>query len=118
MRICRPVAQTDLPVLIYQGHFGGLDGVRAAERVGGRSTASLKGRPGPTQEDGVSEFDDLEKKAQDFVEEHPEQADKKIDEVANIPEHDTDYQLDEHIDQAMDDAEQQQTSQGHDQPGS
>jgi hypothetical protein len=65
----------------------------------------------------VSEFDDLEKKAQDFVAAHPEQADKEIDEVANIPEHDTDHQLDEHIDQAMDAAEPQQTGQGHDQPG-
>jgi MT0933-like antitoxin protein len=64
----------------------------------------------------MSEFDDLEKKAQDFVEEHPEQADKEIDEVADIPEHDTDYQHDEHIDQAMAAAEQQ-AGQGHDQQG-
>ena len=64
----------------------------------------------------MSEFDDLEKKAQDFVEKHPEQADKRIDEVADIPEHDTDYQHDEHIDRAMDAAEQQ-TGQGNDQQG-
>ena len=83
----------------------------AAERVGGRITATPNGWPGETQEDGVSEFDDLEKKAQDFVAEHPEQADKEIDEVADIPQHDTDYQHDEHIDRAMDAAEQQ-TSQG------
>ena len=63
----------------------------------------------------MSEFDDLEKKAQDFVDEHPEQGDKKIDEVTDIPEHDTDYQLDEHIDRAMD-AAAQQASQGHDRP--
>lgn len=62
----------------------------------------------------MSEFDDLEKKAQDFVEAHPEQADKGIDEVADIPEHDTDYQHDEHIDRAMSAAEEQ-TGQGHDQ---
>jgi ABC-type nitrate/sulfonate/bicarbonate transport system substrate-binding protein len=64
----------------------------------------------------MSEFDDLEKKAQDFVEEHPEQADKEIDKVADIPEDDTDYQHDEHIDQAMDAAEEQ-AGQGHDQQG-
>ena len=62
----------------------------------------------------MSEFDDLEKKAQDFVEEHPEQADKGIDEVADIPEHDPDYQHDEQIDRAMN-AVEQQTGQGHDQ---
>ena len=64
----------------------------------------------------MSEFDDLEKKAQDFVDEHPEQADKPVDEVTDIPEHDTDYQHDEHIDQALD-AAQEQTSQAKDQPG-
>lgn len=75
-----------------------------------------QGQPGETQGDSVSEFDDLEKKAQDFVEEHPEQADKGIDEVADNPEHDTDYQHDEQIDRAMDAAEQH-TSQGHEQQG-
>ena len=55
----------------------------------------------------MSEFDDLEQKAQDYVAEHPEQADKGIDEVADIPEHDTDHQHDEQIDRAMDAAEQQ-----------
>ncbi len=54
----------------------------------------------------MSEFDDLEKKAEDFVEEHPEQAGKGINEVADIPEHDTDHQHDEQIDRAMDAAEQ------------
>ena len=64
----------------------------------------------------MSEFDDLEKKARDFVKEHPEQADLGIDEVTDIPEHDTDYQHDEQIDRALDAAEQQ-TGQGHDRQG-
>ena len=62
----------------------------------------------------MSEFDDLEKKAQDFVEEHPEQADKGIDEVADTPGHDTDYQHDKQIDRAMDAAEER-IGQGQDQ---
>ena len=37
-------------------------------------TARREGRPGETEEDGVSEFDDLEKKAEAYAEEHPEQA--------------------------------------------
>ena len=64
----------------------------------------------------MSDFDDLEKKAQNFVEEHPEQADKPINEVADIPEHDTDHQHDEEIDRAMDAAEKQ-TDQSGDQQG-
>ena len=62
----------------------------------------------------MSEFDDLEKKAQAFVEEHPEQADKGIDEAADFTEHDPDYQRDEQIDRAVDAAEQR-TGQGRDQ---
>jgi antitoxin protein of toxin-antitoxin system len=58
------------------------------------------------QEDGVSEFRDLEKKAQDYVEEHPEQADKGIDEAAGFAERETDHQHDEQIDRAVDAAEQ------------
>jgi antitoxin protein of toxin-antitoxin system len=54
----------------------------------------------------VSEFDDLEKKAQAYVEEHPEQADKGVNEVAGIAERDSDHQHDEQIDRAVDDAEQ------------
>jgi MT0933-like antitoxin protein len=54
----------------------------------------------------VSEFDDLEKKAQAYVEEHPEQADKGVNEVADIAERDSDHQHDEQIDRAVDDAEQ------------
>ena len=48
------------------------------------NTASREGRPGKTQEDGVSEFDDLEKKAEANAEEHPEQAGQGINEVAGV----------------------------------
>jgi hypothetical protein len=63
-------------------------------------------RPGEIQEDGVSEFDDLEKKAEAYAEEHPEQADKGVNEVAGIDEDDTDHQHDEQIDRAVDAANQ------------
>jgi antitoxin protein of toxin-antitoxin system len=53
----------------------------------------------------VSEFGDLEKKAEAYVREHPEQADKGIDEVADIAEHDPDHQHDEQIDRAVDAAQ-------------
>lgn len=53
----------------------------------------------------MSEFGDLEKKAQDYVEEHPEQADKDINEVAGLAERDSDHQHDEQIDRAVDAAE-------------
>ena len=73
--------------------------------------------PGETQEDGVSEFDDLEKKAEAYAEEHPEQADKGINEVAGFAERDTDHQHDEQIDRAVDAAErhlgQRQDRQGN-----
>ena len=62
----------------------------------------------------MSEFGDLEKKAQAYVEDHPEQADKGINEVAGIAERDTDHQHDEQIDRAVD-AAQQHIGQGHDQ---
>jgi hypothetical protein len=55
-----------------------------------------------TQEDNVNEFDDLEKKARAYAEQHPEQAGKGIDEVANIAERDSDHQHDEQIDRAVD----------------
>ena len=58
------------------------------------------------QEDGVSEFDDLEKKARAYAEEHPDQADKGINEVTGFAERDTDHQHDEQIDRAADAAEQ------------
>jgi len=68
------------------------------------NAARRKGRPGETQEDGVSEFDDLEK-AEAHAKEHPEQADKGINEVAGFAERDTDHQHDEQIDRAVDAAE-------------
>lgn len=59
----------------------------------------------------MSEFDDLEKKAEAYAEEHPEQADKGINEVAGIDEDDTDHQHDEQIDRAVD-AAKQRSGQG------
>ena len=64
----------------------------------------------------MSEFGDLEKKAEAYAEEHPEQAGKRINEVAGIAEHDTDHQHDEKIDRALDAAEQH-IGQGQDQQG-
>jgi ABC-type nitrate/sulfonate/bicarbonate transport system substrate-binding protein len=64
----------------------------------------------------VSDFGDLEKKAQAYAEEHPEQADKGINEVTGFAERDTDHQHDEQIDRAMDAAEPH-TGQGQDQQG-
>ena len=82
-----------------------------------RKRTEAEGRPGETQEDGVSEFDDLEKKAEAYAEEHPEQADKGINEVAGFAERDTDHQHDEQIDRAVDAAErhigQRQDRQGN-----
>ncbi len=54
----------------------------------------------------MSEFGELEKKAEAYAEEHPEQADKAINEVAGIAERDTDHQHDEQINRAVDAAEQ------------
>ena len=54
----------------------------------------------------MSEFDDLEKKAEAYAEEHPEQADKGIDEVTGFAKRDPDHQHDEQIDRAVDAAEQ------------
>jgi hypothetical protein len=95
-------------------HFG-----REREPCGRRAGASVpgvgagaqetrprpEGQPGKTQEDGVSEFEDLEKKAEAYAEEHPEQADKGINEVTGFAERDTDHQHDEQIDRAVDAAE-------------
>jgi hypothetical protein len=64
----------------------------------------------------VSEFGDLEKKAQDYVEEHPEQADKGIDEAAKFAEDKTDHQHDQQIDKAAEAAEQH-IGQGKNQQG-
>jgi hypothetical protein len=64
----------------------------------------------------VSEFGNLEKKAEAYAEEHPEQADKGINEVVRIAEGDTDHQHDEQIDRAVDAAEKR-IGQGQDQQG-
>ena len=86
-------------------------------RVGAQENAARReGRPGETQEDSVSEFDDLEKKAEAYAEEHPEQADKGINEVAGFSERDTDHQHDEQIDRAVDAAERH-TGQRQDRQG-
>lgn len=65
----------------------------------------------------MSEFGDLEKKAEAYAEEHPEQAGKGINEVAGFAERDTDHQHDEQIDRAVDAAEQH-IGQGPDEQGS
>ena len=62
----------------------------------------------------MSEFGDLEKKAEAYAQEHPEQADKGINEVSGFAERDSDHQHDEQIDRAVDAAEQHF---GQDQPG-
>ncbi len=62
----------------------------------------------------MSEFDDLEEKAHAYAEEHPEQADKGINEVAGFAERDPDHQHDEQIDRALD-ASEQRTGRGQDQ---
>jgi hypothetical protein len=54
----------------------------------------------------VSEFENLEKKAQAYAEEHPEQADKAINEAGEFAERETDHQHDEQIDRAVNAAEQ------------
>jgi hypothetical protein len=85
--------------------------------VGAQENAAMReGQPGKTQEDDVSEFDDLEKKAEAYAEEHPDQADKGINEVTGFAEHDTDHQHDEQIDRAVDAAERH-TGQGQDRQG-
>jgi hypothetical protein len=64
----------------------------------------------------MSEFDDLEKKARAYAEEHPRQAEKGINEVAEFAERDTGHQHDEQIDRAVNAAEQH-LGQGEDQQG-
>ena len=54
----------------------------------------------------MSEFGDLEKKAEAYVEEDPEQADKGVNEAAAIAERDPDHQHGEQIDRAIDAAQQ------------
>jgi hypothetical protein len=85
-------------------------------RVGRTQRGKAQARPAETQENGVSEFENLAKKAQDYVEEHPEQAGKGIDEAAQFAERETDHQHDEQIDRAVDAAEQH-IGQGQNQQG-
>lgn len=68
------------------------------------------------RESSVSEFENLEKKAQNYAEEHPEQADKGIKEGAEFAERETGHQHDEQIDRAADAAEQH-IGQGQNQQG-
>jgi antitoxin protein of toxin-antitoxin system len=76
--------------------------------------ARQKAGPVRDEEARVSEFGDLEKKAEAYVKEHPEQADKGINEVADIADPDPDHQHDEQIDRAVD-AAGQHTGQDQDQ---
>ena len=62
----------------------------------------------------MSNFGELEKKAEAYAKDHPEQADKGINEVSGIAESDTDHQHDEQIDRAVG-AAQQHIGQGQDQ---
>lgn len=62
----------------------------------------------------MSDFDELEKKAEAYAEEHPDQADKRVNEVSGIAESDPDHQHDEQIDRAVD-AAQHDIGEGHDQ---
>ena len=64
----------------------------------------------------MSEFENLEKKAQDYVEEHPEQADKAVNEAGQFAERETDHQHDQQIDRAVEAAEQH-IGQGQNQQG-
>jgi hypothetical protein len=64
----------------------------------------------------MSEFGDLEKRARAYAEEHPQQAEKGINEVAEFAERDTGHQHDEQIDRAAEAAEQH-LGQGKDQGG-
>jgi len=63
-------------------------------------------RPDVAREDSVSEFGDLEKKAQDYVEQHPDQADKGISAAEGFAEQETGHQHDQQIDSAVNAAEQ------------
>lgn len=69
----------------------------------------------------MSEFENLEKKAQDYAEEHPEQADKGINEAEGFAERETGHQHDQQIDEAAKAAEQHlgqgQNQQGQNQQG-
>jgi hypothetical protein len=83
-------------------------------RVGPHERGQAAGPAGELQEDGMSDFGDLEKKAEAYVKEHPEQADKGINEVTGITDRETDHQHDEQIDRAADAADRH-LGQGQDQ---
>ncbi|MGE5135928.1 MAG: antitoxin [Gemmatimonadota bacterium] len=53
----------------------------------------------------MTDFRDLEKKAESIAEEHPEQTGKGIDEAAGFAERETGHQHDEQIDRAAEAAE-------------
>ena len=55
----------------------------------------------------MTDFDDLEKKAQAYAQEHPEQAGDPVNEVTEIAEHDPDNQHDKQIDRAVEAAGRQ-----------
>src|SRR3954451_13876685 len=74
-------------------------------RVGPYGRGQAAGPADERQEDGMSDFGDLEKKAEAYVKEHPEQADKGINEVTGIADRESDHQHDEQIDRAADAAE-------------
>jgi hypothetical protein len=74
-------------------------------RVGPHERGQAAGPADERQEDGMSDFGDLEKKAEAYVKEHPEQADKGINEVTGIADRESDHQHDEQIDRAADAAE-------------
>jgi hypothetical protein len=54
----------------------------------------------------MSDFDDLEKKARAYAEEHPDQADQGVDQAPEFAERATDLQHDEQVDRAVDTAGQ------------
>lgn len=54
----------------------------------------------------MSEFGDMAQKAETYAKEHPEQADKGIDEAEKFAEEKTGHQHDEQIDRAAQAAEQ------------
>jgi hypothetical protein len=83
-------------------------------RVGPHERGQAAGPAVEIQEDDMSDFGDLEKKAEAYVKEHPEQADKGINEVTGIADRETDHQHDEQIDRAADAAERH-IGQGQDQ---
>lgn len=64
----------------------------------------------------MSEFENLEKKAQGYAEEHPDQADKGVNEAEGFAERETGHQHDQQIDEAAKAAEQH-LGQGQNQQG-